>query len=188
MSELNDIFSQIDQGDPTAAAQLVPRVYDELKKMAAARLAHEKPGQTLSATDLVHFTYLRLVQDKSDSSWNGRHHFFGAAAEAMRRILVENARRKQSQKRGGNLRRQDADLDWIVQPEMAEDILEIDEALERLQDENPPIAKLVELKFFSGLTMEEAAAVLGVSERTARRYWTYAKAWLRNAIDGSKES
>ena len=182
MSDVTEILSQIQEGDTSASEQLLVAVYDELRKLAAAKLAHEKPGQTLSATALVHEAYLRLVQVDGDHMWNGRAHFFGAAAEAMRRILVENARRKQSARHGGKFRRQDADLDRLVRPEASQEILAVDEALRELEQQNAIVARLVELRYFAGLTIDEAASLLGVSERTARRYWTYAKAWLREAI------
>jgi RNA polymerase sigma factor (TIGR02999 family) len=182
MSDVTRILSQIESGDPSAAEQLLPLVYDELRKLAAARLAHEKPGQTLQATALVHDAYIRLVDVEKAQHWNSRAHFFGAAAEAMRRILVEQARRKQNLKQGGAYQRREADLDRLSHPEIAEEVLAIDEALEKLTRANPPVAKLVELRYFAGLTLEEAASASGISVRTAHRYWAYAKAWLHNEM------
>jgi RNA polymerase sigma factor (TIGR02999 family) len=182
MSDVTQILSQIEAGDPTAADQLLPLVYDELRKLAAARLANEKPGQTLQATALVHDAYVRLVDVDKVQYWNSRGHFFGAAAEAMRRILVEQARRKQSIKHGGQYYRGDVELDKLSHPETTVEVLEVDEALRKLACEKPSVAKLVELRYFAGLTLEEAALAEGISVRTAHRYWTYAKAWLHNEI------
>ncbi len=182
MTEVTRILSAIEQGDPSAAEQLLPLVYDELRKLAAAKMVQEKPGQTLQATALVHEAYVRLVDGEKAQHWNGRGHFFGAAAEAMRRILVENARRKQSFKQGGRFERCNADLDGLRQPETPDEVLAIDEALKKLAGENAPVAKLVELRYFAGLTLDEAAFALEISGRTAYRYWSYAKAWLHNEI------
>jgi RNA polymerase sigma factor (TIGR02999 family) len=182
MPDLTQILSQIESGDPKASEQLLPLVYDELRKLAAQRLTQEKPGQTLQATALVHEAYLRLVDGDEVRHWNSRGHFFGAAAEAMRRILVDNARRKQSLKQGGKHHRRDANLDQLPESEVSDDLLAIDEALAKLGQENPAVAKLVELKFFAGLTLDEAAPAMGISVRTANRYWTYARAYLHNAI------
>jgi RNA polymerase sigma factor (TIGR02999 family) len=182
MSNVTQILSQIEGGDSDASGKLLPLVYEELRALAAARLAAEKPGQTLQATALVHEAFLRLVGGQKSPQWNGRGHFFGAAAEAMRRILVDSARRKQSLKQGGQFRRCDASLDQLPQDQASDDILAVDEALAKLAQDNQPVAKLVELKYFAGLTLDEAAAALGVSVRTANRYWTYAKAYLHNAI------
>lgn len=184
MPEVTQILSRIEAGDPSAAEQLLPLLYDELKKLAAHKLAQEKPGQTLQPTALVHEAYVRLVDGEESQHWNNRGHFFAAAAEAMRRILVDNARRKQSLKQGGNWQRRRADLDQLGAIESAVDILAIDEALAKLTQENPAVAKLVELRFFAGLTLDEAAGALDVSVRTANRYWTYAKAYVYNAIQG----
>jgi RNA polymerase sigma factor (TIGR02999 family) len=178
MSDVTQILQQIDAGDPSAAAELLPLVYDELRKLAAHRMAQEASDHTLQATALVHEAYVRLVDADQAQHWNGRAHFFAAAAEAMRRILVEQARRKRSQKQGGGWRRQDAPLDELCQPGSPDEVLAIDEALERLGREQPAIARLVELRYFAGLSQAEAALALGVSTRTARRYWVYAKAWL----------
>ena len=178
MSDVTRILSQIDSGDAAASEQLLPLVYEELRKLAAAKLAHEKPGQTLQATALVHEAYVRLVDVEKAQHFNSRGHFFGAAAEAMRRILVEQARRKCSQKHGGGWHQQDAPLERLCQPEPPEQVIAIDEALGKLALENPSIARLVEMRYFAGLSLDEAAAALGVSTRTAQRYWVYAKAWL----------
>jgi RNA polymerase sigma factor (TIGR02999 family) len=182
MHEVTRILSAIEQGDPSAAEQLLPLVYDELRKLAAAKMAQEKPDQTLQATALVHEAYLRLVDVEKAQHWDSRGHFFAAAAEAMRRILVESARRKLAVKQGGGFHHCDANLDRISQPETCEEVLAIDVALERLAQENPPVAKLVDLRYFAGLSLDEAALALGISVRTAHRYWTYAKVWLHNAI------
>ena len=182
MSEVTHILSQIEAGDPQAAAQLLPLVYDELRKLASARLAHEKPGQTLQATALVHDAYLRLVGGGQEQNWNSRGHFFAAAAEAMRRILVEQARRKASLKAGGQ--RQRVDLDE-AEPEIQGphlDLLALDEALDQLAARDSRAAELVKLRFFAGLTMPQAAEALGVSLATAENDWAYAKSWLRLQI------
>ena len=186
MSDVTQILSQIESGDPSAADQLLPLVYDELRKLAAAKLVRENPGQTLQATALVHEAYLRLVDVEKAQQWNSRGHFFAAAAEAMRRILVEQARRKQTLKQGGQHKRCDADLDRLNHPETAGEVLAIDEALGKLACENQPVAKLVELRYFAGLTLDEAASASGISVRTAHRYWSYAKAWLHHEIAGSE--
>jgi RNA polymerase sigma factor (TIGR02999 family) len=178
MSEVTRILSAIDQGDPRAAEQLLPLVYEELHKLAAQRLAQEKPGQTLQASDLVHEAYLRLVGG-AEQSWNSRGHFLCAAAEAMRRILIEQARRKGSVKHGGGRRRVDLDqLSRAEAPCDSDNLLAIDEALARLAQQEPARAELVKLRFFGGLTMAEAAAALGISLATAERYWVFARAWL----------
>jgi RNA polymerase sigma factor (TIGR02999 family) len=182
MSDVNKVLSAIGQGDPQAAESLLPFVYAELRKLAARRLAQEKPGQTLQATALVHEAYLRLVGGDPDHLWDGRGHFFAAAAEAMRRILVENARSKARQKRGGGLRR--VDLPDQAAPDDDEDLLALDEALRRLATEDPVAAKVVELRQFAGLGHEEVAAGLGITVYLARRKWAYARAWLRDALDG----
>ena len=182
MSDVTRILSQIESGDPQAAEQLLPLVYNELRKLAAAKLAQEKPGQTFQATALVHEAYMRLVGGKQAQSWNGRGHFFGAAAEAMRRILVDAARRKMAKKQGGELQRVAAELDGVSAANPSDDVLAIDEALVKLAYENPAVAKLVELRYFAGLSIDESAAALEISSRTARRYWTYAKAWLHNQL------
>jgi RNA polymerase sigma factor (TIGR02999 family) len=190
MSDVTQILSAIEQGDPHAAEQLLPLVYDELRKLAAAKLAHEAPGQTLQATALVHEAYLRLVPSPGRESresvpqWEGRKHFLAAAAEAMRRILVDNARRKQSIKRGGDLVRHDVDDVAIAAPEVSEDVLALDEALEKLAHTDKDAAELVKLRYFAGLTAREAADILGVSERTADRLWAFGRSWLMKEIRG----
>ena len=178
MSDVTRILSQIESGDPAAAEQLLPLVYEELRKLAAARLAQEKPGQTLQATALVHDAYLRLVDVEQAQNWDSRGHFFAAAAEAMRRILVENARRKGSLKRGEGLVRQPLDELEIEAPESRYDVLALDDALRQLAATDVQAAELVKLRFFAGLTAEQAATVLGVSARTADRIWGYARAYL----------
>jgi RNA polymerase sigma factor (TIGR02999 family) len=183
MSEVTRILSAVEQGDPRAAEQLLPLIYDELRKLAAARLAEENPGQTLQATALVHEAYVRLVGTGEPHEWNGRGHFFAAAAEAMRRILVEAARRKQSQKQGGDRQRVElADVEPAAgAPDL--DLIALDEALDRLARTDPRKAELVKLRYFAGLTIEQAADALGVSASTANNDWAYAKSWLRVALD-----
>jgi RNA polymerase sigma factor (TIGR02999 family) len=178
MSEVTRILDQIQQGDPHAASQLLPLVYDELRKLAAAKMTHEQPGQTLQATALVHEAYVRLVDGNRAQHWNSRGHFFAAAAEAMRRILVESARSKKRLKRGGECQRVDLDSDCLVTSAPALDLLALDEALSRLAEIDSAKAELVKLRFFAGLTMPEAAAVLNISLATAERFWTFAKSWL----------
>lgn len=178
MSEVTQILCAIEQGNPQAAEQLLPLVYDELRRLAAEKMAKEKPGQTFQATALVHEAYLRLVDVKKAQHWNSRGHFFAAAAEAMRRILVEQARHQRRLKRGGTMERVDLDSDCAVSESARFDLLALDEALTRLAAEEPVKAELVKLRFFTGLTMSEAADVLGVSVATAERYWTFAKSWL----------
>jgi RNA polymerase sigma factor (TIGR02999 family) len=182
MSDVTRILSAIEHGDPQAAEQLLPLVYDELRKLAAEKLAQEKPGQTLQATALVHEAYLRLVDVEKSQHWNSRGHFFAAAAEAMRRILVENMRQKRTLKRGGGRDRIDLDQVDVPMPESDDALLVIDEALTRLAAERPAIAGLVKLRFFVGLSTEEAAAALGISPATAYRQWAFAQAWLANAV------
>jgi RNA polymerase sigma factor (TIGR02999 family) len=179
MNEVTRILDAIGQGDPQATAQLLPLVYDELRRLAAAQLAREKPGQTLDATALVHEAYLRLVGDRP---FENRRHFFAAAAEAMRRILVENARRKRSLKRGGGRQRLDLDVEEPVEVERSEQLLALDEALDRLQARDPDKAQLVKLRYFAGMTIEQAAEALGISVTTANRWWSYARAWLHEEI------
>ena len=185
MAEITRILSAIAQGNATAAESLLPLVYDELRKLAAQKLAQEKPGQTLQATALVHEAYLRLVEVR-DQKWSGRGHFFAAAAQAMRRILVDNARRLHSLKRGGNLTRQELSDICIAAPVSGEDLLALDEALTRLAETDPMAANLVQLRYFTGLTLPEAAQSLGISARTAGRLWTFARAWLRREIEEGK--
>jgi RNA polymerase sigma factor (TIGR02999 family) len=184
MTDVTRILSAIEQGDPQAAAQLLPLVYDELRRLAAQRLAQEKPGQTLQATALVHEAYLRLLGGEQTRDWNGRRHFFAAAAEAMRRILIDRARHKQTRKAGGGRRRLDLDdIEPALGEENGDRLLALDEALGQLEAEDPRKAALVKLRFFAGLTQEQAAAALGVSTSTAEKDWAYARSWLRVAID-----
>jgi RNA polymerase sigma factor (TIGR02999 family) len=185
MNEVTRILSAIEQGDPKAAEGLLPLVYDELRKLAARRLAQEKPGQTLQATALVHEAYVRLVGPDGGQNWDSRGHFFAAAAEAMRRILIDNARRKRTGKHGGGHRCRDLDEVEIVAGEPVEDLLALDEALTRLAAEDPAKAELVKLRYFAGLSIEEAAAALGISVATAKRRWAYARAWLFRAVEGA---
>jgi len=186
MTGVTQILSRIESGDPYAAEQLLPLVYDELRKLAAARLSHENPGQTLQATALVHEAYLRLVGNQrqavgsaDDARWNGRGHFFAAAAEAMRRILIESARRKSSAKHGGEFQRVDLDEAQLVVSDRRLDLIALDEALDRLAARDTRKAELVKLRFFAGLSSAQAATALGISESTADADWAYAKAWLR---------
>jgi RNA polymerase sigma factor (TIGR02999 family) len=189
MSEVTRILSAIEQGDPDAAEQLLPLVYDELRQLAAQKLAQETPGQTLQATALVHEAYLRLVASGDASApreqhWNSRGHFFAAAAEAMRRILVENARRKRGLKHGGGCQRLNLEEAVACTQEPAEDLLALNEALDMLSQEDAKKAELVKPRYFTGLSVQEAADVLGISRATADRYWAYAKVWLYCAISG----
>ncbi|MFO0910856.1 MAG: sigma-70 family RNA polymerase sigma factor [Isosphaeraceae bacterium] len=178
MNDVTRLLSAVEHGESKASDELLPLVYAELRRLAKQRLAHEKPGQTLQATALVHEAYVRLVGGAQAQGWNSRGHFFAAAAEAMRRILVENARRKRAEKHGGRLERHDLDALEIAAPALSSDLLALDEALTRLESEDPTKAQLVKLRFFAGLTEEEAANALGISCTTAQRYWRYAKAWL----------
>jgi RNA polymerase sigma factor (TIGR02999 family) len=189
MTNVTRILSAIGNGDPHAAQQLLPLVYNELRNLADAKLAHEKPGQTLQATALVHEAYLRLVEAGGDPSWNSRGHFFAAAAEAMRRILVERARGKLRQKRGGDRARIAFDALEIAAPETPDELLALDEALTRLAAADSQSAELVQLRYFAGATIEQAAEVLGVSPRKANFLWAYARAWLlRELQEDSPES
>jgi RNA polymerase sigma factor (TIGR02999 family) len=183
MSDVTRLLDAALAGDPTAAAELLPLVYDELRKLAAARMAEERPGQTLQATALVHEAYLRLVGGGQPDGWDGRGHFFAAAAEAMRRILVEAARRKSRVRHGGPLRRVDLLDAEVAAPTDDEQILLLDEALTRLATARPQAAELVRLRFFAGLAADEAAPLLGLSPRTARRLWAFARAWLRRDME-----
>jgi RNA polymerase sigma factor (TIGR02999 family) len=178
MTDVTQILSQIEQGDPSAAEQLLPLVYEELRKLAAVKMASERDDHTLQATALVHEAYLRLVDVENTQHWNSRGHFFAAAAEAMRRILVEGARRRESSKRGGDLRRVDLDVTIAPQDGLAPDLLALDDALRQLEREAPKKAELVKLRFFCGLSIDEASVAMGISSATAKRYWTYARAWL----------
>ena len=182
MSEVTCILSAIEQGDPQAAEQLLPLVYDALRRLAAQKLAQEKPGQTLQATALVHEAYLRLVDIEKVSHWNGRGHFFAAAAEAMRRIVLDRARDKRRLKRGGGGQRVEIDLGEIPGEAPDVDVLALDEALEQLEREDPVCANLVKLRFFAGLGQGEAAEALGLPRRTADRHWAFARAWLYDRL------
>jgi RNA polymerase sigma factor (TIGR02999 family) len=188
MSEVTRILSAIEQGDASAAGELLPLVYDELRKLAAARMAQEKPGQTLQATALVHEAYLRLVDVERAQHWNSRGHFFAAAAEAMRRILVENARRKQSKKRGGDRVRLDLDQLAAATADRLDEVLDIDAALAGLAAADPQAAELVKLRYFAGLSIPQAAAALGVSPRSADFLWAYARAWLLRSLGGAAQA
>jgi RNA polymerase sigma factor (TIGR02999 family) len=188
MSEVTHILSAIERGDPQAAEQLLPLVYDELRKLAAQRLAGEGPDHTLQPTALVHEAYLKLVGPEPQRPWNGRGHFFAAAAEAMRRILIDHARRKHRARRGGGRKRvelQDIDL---AAEEGVDDLLALDEALSRLAAADPRRAELVRLRYFAGLTLEQAAELLGISRATADRHWAFARAWLYDALTGGDNS
>jgi RNA polymerase sigma factor (TIGR02999 family) len=184
MSDVTRILEAIDAGDPQAANQLLPLVYDELRKLAAAKLAHEKPGQTLEATALVHDAYLRLVDVDKVQHWNSRGHFFAAAAEAMRRILLNRARDKARLKRGGDRRKIDLDHIEIAFDTRADDLIALDEAIAQLTAEDQVCAELVKLRFFAGLSHTEAATSLGVTRRVADRHWAYARAWLYERLRG----
>jgi RNA polymerase sigma factor (TIGR02999 family) len=188
MSEVTRILLAIESGGPQDAEQILPLVYDELRRLAAQRLAHEKPGQTLEPTALVHEAYLRLVDTTTIRRWDSRGHFFAAAAEAMRRILVERARRRRRKRHGGGLRRLDlSETAVAISPTDDEQILELDQALDRLAATRPQAAELVKLRFFSGLTAEEAAPKLGLSPRSARRLWAFGRAWLRRDMEQSAD-
>jgi RNA polymerase sigma factor (TIGR02999 family) len=187
VSEVTRILSLIDQGDGRAAEQLLPLVYEELRRLAAQKLAQERPGQTLEATGLVHEAYLRLVGADASQQWNSRGHFFAAAAEAMRRILVDNARRKQSQKRGGDRVRIDLDGISPAASDKIDDLLDVDAALVELAKADPQAAELVKLRYFAGLSIPEAADALGISCRTADFVWAYARAWLLRYLGGNQQ-
>jgi RNA polymerase sigma factor (TIGR02999 family) len=182
MSELSRLLNSLGQGDAHAAGRLLPLVYDELRRLAAARLAREKPGHTLQPTALVHEAYLRLVAAGDAPTWEGRRHFFAAAAEAMRRILIDRSRRKKRVKRGGDRLRVDLDRVEVTEDARGDDLLALDEALDALAREAPQKAELVKLRFFAGLSVEEAARCLGISRATADRYWAYARAWLYDRV------
>jgi RNA polymerase sigma factor (TIGR02999 family) len=195
MSEVTRILSALEHGEPRAAEQLLPLVYDELRKLASHKLAQEKPGQTLQATALVHEAYLRLVGPSAHSTegdgraavhWNSRGHFFSAAAEAMRRILVENARRKKRTRHGGGLERVEIEMAEAPTRMSSDELIALDEALEQLTAHDPVKSRLVTLRYFGGMTIEQASEMLGISRITAHRYWTYARAWLHQRITGSK--
>jgi RNA polymerase sigma factor (TIGR02999 family) len=186
MSEVTRILSAIEQGDALASEELLPLVYDELRQLAAQRLAHEAPGQTLQATALVHEAYLRLVADKrrgsSPAGWNSRGHFFAAAAEAMRRILVDTARSKRAEKRGGGRRRIEVEVQELAGRQHDQKLLALDEALAKLEQQHSQKAQVVKLRYFAGLSIKEAAEALGISTATADRYWAYARAWLQREM------
>jgi RNA polymerase sigma factor (TIGR02999 family) len=183
MSDVTQILYQIEEGDGQAAEKLLPVVYEELRKLAAAKMAQENPGQTLQATALVHEAYIRLVDVDKVQHWNSRGHFFGAAAEAMRRILLNRARDKNCQKRSGRLRRIDLNKIEIATDTPDDDLIALNEAIDRLAEENQDCASLVKMRFFAGLSVHEAADLLGFSDRTAKRHWTYARAWLFEALN-----
>ena len=184
MSEVTRVLDAIAQGDPDAARQLLPLVYDELRQLAAQKLAQETPGQTLQPTALVHEAYLRLVGEADEQHWDSRGHFFAAAAEAMRRILVESARQKASLKRGGDRDRVDVDESLLAAPEPREDLVALDEALTKLAETDKQAAELVQLRYFAGLPIPEIAEILGISPRTADRLWAFARAWLHQETRG----
>jgi RNA polymerase sigma factor (TIGR02999 family) len=186
MSNVTALLQVVKPGDPLTAAQLLPLVYDELRRLAAYRLSRESPGQTLQPTALVHEAYLRLVNGGL-TRWDNRNHFFAAAAEAMRRILVENGRRKRSLKHGGGLTRQPLEEAELLAPEPREDVLALDAALTELATTDRAAADLVQLRYFGGLSIPEAAEVLGISPRTANRLWTYARAWLYERVKGAAD-
>ena len=188
MNEVTHILAGIEAGDPHAAEQLLPLVYEELRKLAAQKLAQEKPGQTLQATALVHEAYLRLVDVDQTQHWDSRSHFFAAAAEAMRRILIDQAKRKRRPKHGGDRKRVDLNEALSLNEAPGDDLLALDEALEKLAHDEPAKAELVKLHYFAGLSLEEAGLVLGISQRTAKRHWGYARAWLYAAISDTPPS
>jgi len=185
MSDVTRLLEAAAAGDPRAGEQLLPLVYDELRRLAAQKLAHERPGQTLQATALVHEAYLRLVSGGNEEDWTGRAHFFAAAARAMRRILVDNARRKKAEKHGGGRARQELDAEILPVGEVREDLVALDEALDKFAAVNPQAAELVQLRYFAGLTLSEAAEALNMSPRSAGRLWAYARAWLRREVEGA---
>jgi RNA polymerase sigma factor (TIGR02999 family) len=187
MSDLTRILNEIDSGDAQAAEHLLPLVYEELRTLAARRLAQEAPGQTLQPTALVHEAYLRLVGDGADRHWQGRRHFYAAAAEAMRRILIEHARCKHRAKRGGHWRRHDLDPEQFYASAESDNLLALHEAMDRLAAADPQVAELVRLRFFAGLSLPKTAAMLGISRRTAHRWWAYARAWLLGELQGGDD-
>jgi RNA polymerase sigma factor (TIGR02999 family) len=178
MADVTQILHAMEMGDEHAAKQLLPLVYDELRQLAAAKLADERPGQTLQATALVHEAYVRLIPAQPQGGWSGSRHFFAAAAEAMRRILIDNARRKRRTKHGGGRGRQELDPSAVAAPEAADDLLDLDEALTKFAAVDPQAAQLVQLRYFGGLTIPQASEALGISPRTADTWWAYARAWL----------
>jgi RNA polymerase sigma factor (TIGR02999 family) len=191
VSQITRILSDIEAGDPRAAEQLLPLVYDELRQLAAQKLAQEAPGQTVQATALVHEAYLRLVPGDgagSEQTWDGRRHFFAAAAEAMRRILIDRARDKRRLKRGGGWRRRRLDQIEVSVQEPPEDLIALDEAMQKLAQQDPLCASLVKLRFFAGLTLADAASALGIARRSADRYWAFARAWLYHELRQGDEA
>jgi RNA polymerase sigma factor (TIGR02999 family) len=186
MTEVTHILEAVENGEPGSAGRLLPLIYSELRKLAARHIARENPGQTIQATALVHEAYLRLVGDEADKCWAGRGHFFAAAATAMRRILIERARKKRRRIHGGDFKRRELHPDIVAAAEPDEDWLALDTALVKLAERDPVKSRLVELRYFAGLTGEEAAQILGISARTADRYWVYARAWLRREMDGAR--
>ncbi|TWU20777.1 ECF-type sigma factor [Bythopirellula polymerisocia] len=188
VSDVTQILSAIDQGDPQASAQLLPLVYEELRRLAAQRMAQEKPGQTLQATSLVHEAYIRLVNQNECQHWESRGHFFAAAAEAMRRILIDSARSKGRQKRNGDRLRFDIDALEVAVQASPDQLLAIDDAMEKLEREAPDVLELVKLRYFAGLNIEQAAASLGISPATAYRHWNFARAWLHTELVGQDNS
>ncbi len=188
MEAITQVLHAIEQGEPRAAEQLLPLVYDELRKLAAEKMAQEKPGQTLQATALVHEAYLRLVDGEQVQQWDSRRHFFAAAAEAMRRILINRARDRGRLKRGGSWRRLHLDQIDLAVDEPPDDLLPLNEALEKLAEADRLCAELVKLRFFAGLTVDEAARTLGIARRTACRYWTFARSWLYNELRKAEEA
>ncbi|MFC1766694.1 sigma-70 family RNA polymerase sigma factor [Planctomycetota bacterium] len=185
MAEVTRILSAVERGDTEATAELLPLIYDELRVLAAQKLSHEKPGQTLQATALVHEAYLRLV-GQEEQSWAGRHHFFVAASEAMRRILIDHARRKKSEKRGGRKQKVVFDNLEVATQDSPDDLLELDEALTKLTVQDPDVADLVKLCYFGGFTLEQAAKIKGITRRTAGRHWKYARLWLYREMTGGE--
>jgi RNA polymerase sigma factor (TIGR02999 family) len=184
VNDVTRVLNAIEQGDRRAASELLPLVYAELRRLAVRKMANERAGQTLNATALVHEAYLRLVDGAEDRRWDSRGHFFSAAAEAMRRILIENVRRKGSIKRGGGLRRQEMQNDNAVsRPSDGDELLDLDDVLTKLAATEPELARLVELRYFAGLSVEEAAQAMGISPRTVKRNWSYARAWIRREMD-----
>ncbi len=182
MKDVTQLLTRIESGDPSATDQLLPLVYSELRRLASAQISREPSGHDLQGTDLVHLAHIRLVDSEQTHDWNSRRHFFSAAATAMRRILVELARAKRNIKSGGQMQRQQLDIEQVQQPRVYPRILAVDEALRELAEKDPPVASLVELRYFGGLTLDQTASVLGISPRTAARYWAYAKAWLYQRI------
>lgn len=187
MTDVTQILDRIERGDPAAAQQLLPLVYNELRKLAGQRIGQENPGHTLQATALVHEAYLRLVDVEQAQHWDSRGHFFAAAAEAMRRILVENARRKGRLKRGGNLQQVELSEDAVAAPEIHEDLIALDEALDRLKAIDAEAVQLVHLRYFVGMSIPDAAKLMGIAPRSADRVWAFARAWLHQQITGAEK-